>query len=177
MRIPAWAFVLTIILIALVSGALGFFLGYSDIFRLGIRTTTTVNSLSSYRAAVERANQVRSVTAVIALGQCIDRYIQDNPRVGAPHTDSYGKLIDILYEAYGEEAFRSALDGWGKVLHYSHDPAVGSRRYTIESWGADGQSGPPVQETPRGELIVTKFVEDIIYSNGRLIQHPEGPQS
>jgi len=126
--------------------------------------------------ALDRARQATTVTNVVALGQMVDRYIMDNPRIGAPKASNIKELVKILKDSYYYINDSLLKDGWGWQIKYQVDMSYGSRHYSVISLGADGIKGPSVVPNMYGEYIVGRFDEDIIYSEGRLVQHPGGAQ-
>jgi len=66
------------------------------------------------------------------------------------------------------------VDGWGTSWFFSADQAWGAataaQQYSITSYGKDGKPSTTVCGA------TTQFDCDIVYSNGRFVQYPEGVQ-
>jgi type II secretion system protein G len=141
---------------------------------IGIIAAIAIPSLLN---ALDRARQATTVSNVVQMGQGVDRYIQDHPKVGAPQAADIDALQTIFETTEINLNKGMARDGWGYLLHYTYDSSGNARHFTVESYGSDGASGPAVTEDENKELIVKHFNEDIVYSDGRLVQYPEGSQT
>ncbi len=141
---------------------------------IGIIAAIAIPSLLN---ALDRARQATTVSNVVQMGQGVDRYIQDHPKIGAPQAADINALQTIFEDTEINLNKGMAKDGWGYLLHYAFNAAGSGRQFTVESYGSDGAVGPAVVVDDNGEKIVKHFEEDIIYSNGRLVQHPEGAQT
>ena len=140
---------------------------------IGIIAAIAIPSLLN---ALDRARQATTVSNVVQMGQGVDRYIQDHPKFGAPQAADIDALQTIFEDVEINLNKGMRKDGWGYLMHYEFDSSGTGRHFTVESWGSDGAVGPAVAVV-EGEYIVKFFEEDIIYSNGRLVQHPEGAQT
>ena len=141
---------------------------------IGIIAAIAIPSLLN---ALDRARQATTVANVVQMGQGCDRYIQDHPKIGAPQAGDVLELQDIFEETEINLNPSMARDGWGYDLNYAFDASGLGRLFTVQSYGADGAEGPEVEPDTNGEYIVKAFDEDIVYSSGRLVQHPEGAQT
>lgn len=140
---------------------------------IGIIAAIAIPSLLN---ALDRARQATTVSNVVQMGQGVDRYIQDHPKIGAPQCADVDALQTIFEETEINLNASMKRDGWGYDLDYAYDSSGLGRLFTVQSFGADGASGPAVTPVD-GEYIVKHFDEDIVYSSGRLVQHPEGAQT
>jgi len=141
---------------------------------IGIIAAIAIPSLLN---ALDRARQATTVTNVVGMGQGVDRYIQDHPKIGAPR-DADIAALQTTFETNEINLNKGMTkDGWGYLLHYAYDSSGNGRHFTVQSYGSDGASGPAVTADANGEYIVKHFDEDIIYSDGRLVQRPEGAQT
>lgn len=124
--------------------------------------------------AMDRARQAMSVERVLKMGRYTEQYILDHSMVGCPKV---GTDVDALQQLFEENEidFNKFLvwDGWHNKIVIDMDATQVSRRYTIMSYGSDGDAGPD----PLTEGVVKRFIEDIIWSNGTFLQRPEGLQT
>lgn len=137
---------------------------------IGIIAAIAIPSLLN---ALDRTKQTKTVERITALGAFVEQYIMDHNQVGAPKVgNNINDLID-LFEA-NEINFNKSLkrDGWGNEIVISMDSAASERGYTVMSLGSDFAVGP----VPETQGIVKKFQEDIIWTQGKYTQRPEGTQ-
>ncbi len=120
--------------------------------------------------SIERDRQLRTIEHIRNLGQSIEMYIMDYPRIGPPRTADVEALANILIEVEIINDGNVVYDGWGNLLVYDYDESGETRSYTITSYGVDGRPGPPVE----ADESATRFEHDIIWSMGRFVQRPEG---
>ena len=139
-----------------------------------LMTVLSVMVFPSLGGAFERSKQADSLARVVMMGQCVDRYIQDHPKIGCPRVMSILELQRVLDEAGIDCDKKYIRDGWGNLLEYEVGSSYLNRDFSITSYGSDGRPGPSVYPDWDGEYIVTSYEEDIIYSSGRLVQHPTG---
>ena len=137
---------------------------------IGILAAIAIPSLLN---ALDRTKQTKSIERITALGGFTEQYIMDNNEVGAPKVgNNINDLID-LFET-NEINFNRSLsrDGWGADIVIEMGAGASNREYTIMSYGSDFAPGP----VPASAGIVQKFQEDIIFTQGRYSQRPEGTQ-
>ena len=135
---------------------------------IGIIAAIAIPSLLN---ALDRARQTTSVENVKAMGQNVEQYIMDHNRVGAPKVATIQDLQDIFVDTEINLNEGMTKDGWGTELEYSNDGGAGDRGYSVISLGSDS-----VVSANEADGIITKFITDIKWSNGRFIQRPEGAQ-
>lgn len=137
---------------------------------IGIIAAIAIPSLLN---ALDRARQTTTVENVQKLGQSVEIYIIDFNKVGAPGAADIDALNTILIDTEINENESMVYDGWGAKLIYTKMGGLGSRAYSIVSYGSDSAVGPD----PAQAGIVETFPEDIIYANGRFTQQPRGRQT
>jgi len=115
--------------------------------------------------------QAATMQNIKVLGTSVEQYRMDHPSMGYPETDNIEELIEILIENEYVTDRSIIRDGWGNLLDYRPNQQEGVG-YSITSYGAGGVPGPPVAPNAFGEKIVTHPEEDIIWSDGRFVQHP-----
>lgn len=135
---------------------------------IGIIAAIAIPSLLN---ALDRARQTTTVANIQKLGQSVEQYIMDHNKVGAPQTADVDALQTLLKALEINENDSMKKDGWGTPFIYAYE-GIGSKRYTITSYGSNNAAGPP----PDVPGIVKRFTEDIIYANGNFVQRPEGSQ-
>ena len=156
--LPMWA----IVLIAISS----FFI---------LMTVLSVMVFPSFSEAMDRSKQATSVANVAMMGMCVERYIQDHPKIGCPRVKSIIALQIVLEEAGLNCNEKLVRDGWGNLLEYEFGASLSNRLFSITSYGSDGLPGPDVYfQDLEGRYIVKRFEEDIIYNSGRFTQYPQG---
>ena len=138
---------------------------------IGIIAAIAIPSLLN---ALDRARQTTTVANIQKLGQSVEQYIMDHNRVGSPKfNDDIDGLQTILKALEINENDAMIKDGWGSPMIYNCEATLGSKLYTITSYGSDAAAGPLL---PAGDPI-KHFDEDIRYSNGNFINRPEGSQT
>ena len=123
--------------------------------------------------STEYERQLRTMEQIRILGQSVEMYIMDHPRIGPPRTADVEALANILIEVEIINDGNVVYDGWGNLLVYDYDESGETRSYTITSYGADGRPGPSVEP---GESA-TRFEHDISWSSGRFVQRSEGSRT
>lgn len=137
--------------------------------------TIAENVVSSMRGealtdAMQRKKQTDTVIAMQKLGQSVEQYIMDNYSLGAPKVDNIRALIAALKSAGIDpsDVGLSPTDAWGNPYDYRSNVAPGAKYYVLTSYGADGAPGPE----PLEPGLVTRFEEDLIWTNGHFSQLP-----
>lgn len=120
--------------------------------------------------ALEKTRQNLTASRIKLLGQAIQVYILDHNRIGSPKCSNMQELWDILVTQEYLVNREVITDGWGVVFIWESDMTLGSKGYTLTSFGSDAISGP----SPNIEGIAVKYEEDIILSNGSWVQKPAG---
>jgi len=156
------------------------FLDRITIFRNGavvgmqLRIDDIDTLVEAAKAGVKQVEMQKATARTLRnLGWAVEQYIMDHPEAGAPKAEDIRSLIKILEE--NELLFGSieGVDGWGNPFFYRFDPEPGGRHYSIISYGGDGKAGPEITREEDGVKYVVKFAQDIIWSDGRLVQLPE----
>lgn len=138
---------------------------------IGILAAIAIPSLLN---ALDRTKQTKSIERITALAGFVEQYIMDNNKVGVPKVgNNIQDLIDIFET--NEINFNKSLDsdGWGALFVISMEAAASGRGYTIMSLGSDFAPGP----APVTAGVVKRFQEDLIWTQGRYSQRPEGTQT
>jgi type II secretion system protein G len=116
--------------------------------------------------AINRGKQKRTMADMRSIATAIESYSVDWNFY--PHTlDTINGLIPYITPTYIKKL--PTMDGWSRQLQF-HSNAAGTN-YTILSLGKDGAA-----ETSPSGGSTTDFAADIIFSEGRFFQWPEGMQ-
>jgi type II secretory pathway pseudopilin PulG len=137
-------------------------------------------AIPNFLTARERANQARTKADIQTLGITLESYAADNNEY--PKGSTTADLREALVPKYMKNV--PTVDGWGHPLQYTcvkdattpqSDKCVG---YIIGSAGKDGRfEHDSLLETLAGpEKATTAFDCDIVYSNGKFVEYPEGVQ-
>lgn len=113
--------------------------------------------------------QLITVKNIQSLGMSIEAYEMDNYRLGSPKCANIDELIELFLSLDYQSDADVILDGWGNKFAYEADMAIGVKNFTLTSYGSDAKSGPTTAKAG----VVTKFEEDIIFSDGTFVQSPE----
>lgn len=137
---------------------------------IGILAAIAIPSLLN---ALERSKQAMTVDRIQKIGTFVEQYIMDFNEVGCPKVGSDPNALIPIFKST-EINFNDFLvkDAWGSTLVIDMNATIGSRAYTIQSYGSDSLPGPQ----PATAGIVKLFKEDIIWSQGLFQQRPEGSQ-
>lgn len=138
---------------------------------IGIIAAIAIPSLLN---ALDRARQTTTVENLQKFGQSVEQYIMDNNKVGSPKTgDTNIEDLQTIFKETEINMNDSMIkDGWGSLFIYEFNATLGSKLYTLTSYGSDSAAGP----APVTVGVVKTFPEDIIWVNGHFSQRPEGSQ-
>jgi hypothetical protein len=131
-----------------------------------------IELLNKVFGSERQVNQLKTVEHIRSIAVAIESYLLDYPEIGAPRTTDANELINILLEQGYLRDKDIIYDGWGNLLVYQYDTSGQTHDYTVSSYGADGQPGPPVPKVEDGIGLVTREEEDIIFHNGIFVQCP-----
>lgn len=138
-------------------------------------------AIPNFLTAKERATQKRTMADIRALSTAIEAYSTDN-NSEYPKGSTVTELAGALSPKYIRIV--PAVDGWGHALQYTclkdattpdSDKCVG---YVIGSAGKDlrFEHDSLLETVAAGERTTTNFDCDIVYSNGKFVEYPEGVQ-
>jgi len=116
--------------------------------------------------AVDKGKQKRTMADMRTISAATEAYSTDNSNY--PKSAASWSALKVSIDPYFIKAPPDA-DGWGNGWDAASD-ATGAD-YTMASFGKDAAAGP------RTGGMTTDFNCDIVFSNGRFFQWPEGTQS
>lgn len=122
--------------------------------------------------AIESSRQKTTLANLETLAKAVTTYTINFPKIGAPDTDIDGLktiLMEDIDEVQSEAVFE---DAWGTPIVYEQVGGIGSKKFSLTSYGSDGDAGPDPDE----DGVVKHFEEDLIYFTGGFTQKPEGYQ-
>ena len=122
--------------------------------------------------AIDRGKQKRTMADVRSIATAVEEYSIDNNAYPGP-TDGWVP-IDWLSEALSPDYIRALpeLDGWGQSMMFWSD----GTRYVLVSPGKDGEQERDWAEDADAGGTTTSFASDIVFSDGKFRQWPEGKQ-
>jgi type II secretory pathway pseudopilin PulG len=147
--------------------------GFFVVAVLGILAAIAIPNLLT---AMQRSKQKRTLADMRSVGTAVEAYASENS--GYPNVASYNQLGPLLTPKFMRDL--PSNDGWGHPFRYS---CVGEQegRCTTYVFGSSGKDGNFTHETakeyvdaPLGGTV--KYDCDLIYSNGRFTDYPEGIQ-
>jgi type II secretion system protein G len=153
---------------------------YPDVIPSFAGGATTIGIVSSIAipnlmSSTQKEKQKRTMSDMRAIGVAVESFVVDNGMWPGP-TKGYVPVEEIkakLEPTYIREL--PTKDAWGNpYLYWSNE-----KEYIFYSRGKDGQEDEPYgQEIGKKiqEAATSRFENDIIYSNGKFIRHPEGIQ-
>jgi type II secretory pathway pseudopilin PulG len=144
---------------------------------LGIIAAIAIPNLLT---AKQRASQRRTMADIRMLSAAIEAYSTDKNEY--PKGSTAADLSAVLAPTYIKTV--PALDGWEHAIKYTclkDATAADSEKcagYAIASAGKDGMFEQPSIEnaTSQEPRPTTNFDCDIVYSNGKFVEYPEGVQ-
>jgi type II secretory pathway pseudopilin PulG len=137
-------------------------------------------AIPNFLTAKQRATQKRTMADIRSLSTAIEAYSTDKNEY--PKGSTAADLAGALSPTYIKTV--PAVDGWGHALQYTclkdattpeSDKCVG---YVIGSAGKDlrFEHDSLLETVAAGERTTTNFDCDIVYSNGKFVEYPEGVQ-
>ena len=118
--------------------------------------------------AMQRSKQKRTMADIRTVATAVEAYATDNKK--------YPEDIGALAPTYVKVVPR--LDGWAHPIRYICWNAEGGtdcRSYAIGSAGKDGQfEHDDLKEYLSSGGATTNFNSDIVYSDGKFIEYPQG---
>lgn len=126
-------------------------------------------AIPKFLAAIDRTKQKKTMEDLHSVATALEKYATDNNAY--PKVQSYEGLAPVLTPTYiGTLPVR---DGWDHLFRYACSATQSS--YAVAS---DGKDGLPERELPEAMKhpagATTNFDCDIVYSDGRYIEYPEG---
>jgi type II secretory pathway pseudopilin PulG len=129
--------------------------------------------------AKQRASQRRTMADIRSLAVAVEAYASDNNQY--PKADAAAGLTETLVPKYIKTV--PAVDGWGHELRYTCLKDATSPQgekctgYAIGSAGRDGRfEHDSLLESLAEPKATTNFDCDIVYSDGKFVEYPEGVQ-
>lgn len=123
--------------------------------------------------AIQRSKQKRAMADMRTIGVAIEAFKEDNHRYPAEY-EIEKKLAPTYITQF------PAKDGWEHPYRYACWSSTGGTdcdEYAIASAGKDGQfEHQDLKEYLNSPGATTNFNSDIVYSNGKFVQYPEGMQ-
>lgn len=127
-------------------------------------------AIPNYLTAMNRSKQKRTMADMRYLATALESYAVDENHY--PEVSSVEELSPALVPKYMKAV--PARDGWENELRYQCWPAGACQAYGLASAGQDKtfehesleEYGP---DTPTGN-----FDNDIVFTNGKFVQYPEG---
>ena len=137
-------------------------------------------AIPNYLTAMQRSKQKRTMADVRSLGAAVESYASDTNEY--PKGSSPSDLSPLLAPKYIRTV--PSVDGWGHPLQYiclkdaTTPDSEKCAGYAIGSAGKDLRfEHDSLLETLAGaERPTTSFDCDIVFSNGKFVEYPEGAQ-
>jgi len=123
--------------------------------------------------ALQRSRQKRSMADMRTIATALEAYVTDENKI--PDGSSVADLSTALMPKYVKTL--PSVDGWGTPLRYECWPTGACEHYAIASAGADKVFEHESLQEYAEDTKTSQFDADIIYSNGKFLQYPEGIQS
>ena len=123
--------------------------------------------------ALQRSRQKRTMADMRSAGTAIEAYASD--KNAYPDASSYlAELKPALTPTYTKTL--PEVDGWGTALRYECWPKGACEHYAIASAGADRVFEHASLQEYAADTRTSRFEADVVYSNGKFLQYPEGAQ-
>ena len=133
-------------------------------------------AIPNFLTAMQRAKQKRTIADLRTVGTALEAFRTDRTDDATyPDASSVSDLSKALAPTYVKTV--PAVDGWGTPMRYECWPAGACEHYAIGSAGADKVFEQESLQDYAEETKTTKFDSDIVYSDGRFLQYPEGVQT
>jgi len=130
-------------------------------------------AIPNFLTALQRSRQKRSMADITSVAPALDKYKTE--RGSFPDASSYlAELEPALMPSYTTKLPR--VDGWGTALRYECWPRGGCQSYALASAGADKTFEHESLQEYSEATPTTDFDADIVFSDGRFLQYPEGIQ-
>ncbi len=137
-------------------------------------------AIPNFLTAKQRATQKRTMADIRSLSTAIEAYSTDKNEY--PKGSTAADLAGALSPTYIKTV--PAVDGWGHALQYTclkdattpeSDKCAG---YVLGSAGKDlrFEHDSLLETVAAGDRPTTNFDCDIVYSNGKFVEYPEGAQ-
>lgn len=126
-------------------------------------------AIPNFLTALQRSRQKRSMADMRTIATAVEEYATDENRY-----PEQSDLSSALVPKYVKSI--PTLDGWETQFRYECWPAGACRNYAIGSAGADKTFEHESLQGYTQETKTTDFDNDIVFSNGSFVQHPEGVQ-
>ena len=123
--------------------------------------------------AMSRSKQKRTMADVRMLGTATEAYQTDKDVY--PPANSVDELKPLLTPTYARSL--PTLDGWGTPMKYECWPAGQCQTYAFGSAGGDKKWEHESLQEYSSETKTDKFDCDIVYSNNKFVQYPDGTQT
>jgi type II secretory pathway pseudopilin PulG len=127
-------------------------------------------AIPNFLTALNRSKQKRSIADMRSIASAVEAYATDK--------DVYPEATYATELAVSPTYIKQvpAVDGWGTAYRYECWPAGACQNYAIGSAGADKQFEHESLQGYGPDTKSTDFDDDIILSNGKFVQYPEGVQ-
>lgn len=119
--------------------------------------------------ALQRSRQKRSMADMRTIATAVEEYATDESRY-----PEQSELSSALVPKYVKSI--PTLDGWETQLRYECWPAGACQNYAFGSAGADKTFEHESLQEYGPDIKTTDFDNDIVFSNGKFVQYPEGVQ-
>jgi type II secretory pathway pseudopilin PulG len=118
--------------------------------------------------AMQRSKQKRSMVDIRKIATAVEAYAIDHNRYPPPE-DLESSIVPTYIKSLPK------IDGWGRPFRYDcWTTQVPCDTYAVGSAAKDGQwEHEPLREYA-ADTATTNFNADIVYSNGKFVQYPEG---
>jgi general secretion pathway protein G len=124
--------------------------------------------------ATQRSKQKRTMADLRSVATALEAYATDKNEY--PRATYVTELSSELSPTYIRNV--PPLDGWGTAMKYECWPASGPcREYAIGSAGADKTWERDSLREYQAGSPTTNFNADLVFSNGKFVQYPEGTQT
>lgn len=143
--------------------------GFVLIAVIGIIAAIAIPNLLT---AMQRSRQKRSMADMRTIAAAVEAYATD--KNAYPPATTASELSSALVPTYMAKV--PALDGWGMPIKYECWPEGACVNYAIGSAGGDKVFELQSLHEYAPDTKTTDFDEDIVFSNGKFVQYPEGAQ-
>jgi type II secretory pathway pseudopilin PulG len=127
-------------------------------------------AIPNFLTAKNRAQQKRSMADMRSIAAAVEAYSTDK--------DVYPEATYATELAVSPTYIKQVppVDGWGTAYRYECWPAGACQNYAVASAGADKKFEHESLQEYGPDTKTTDFDNDIVLSNNRFVQYPEGVQ-
>ena len=131
-------------------------------------------AIPNFLTAMQRAKQKRSMADMRTAAVALEAYATD--KNAYPDASTYlAELSSALTPTYTKTL--PQVDGWGTALRYECWPKGACEHYAIASAGADKVFEHESLQEYAADTKTSHFNADVVFSNGKFLQYPEGVQN